>query len=294
MFSNLILMGNIATNINEQIALLQNRGLIIDDVDKAKEILLDIGYYRLGFYWHHFYNSKKEKFIDNITFKDISDLYNFDSELRFLLIQYLTRIEINFRTKVVYYVSNKHKNSPTWFVNPKVISHEFISNFDNHYNEDFKKINVIKNHHKKYINDKYAPAWKTVEYFTFGTVFKIYDSLNDADIKERISKCYQMYDVDKFINFMKNIIFLRNICAHGGVLYDLNLGRGFSKTHQISYSSRNTHSLDAACKVISFLLESISENRKNDFENQLNIILKRYFENEKVKSIIQSKTDFSL
>lgn len=43
-------MGNIATSIDEQINLLQKRGLIIDDLDKAKETLLDIGYYRLGFY----------------------------------------------------------------------------------------------------------------------------------------------------------------------------------------------------------------------------------------------------
>ncbi|MGV7107944.1 Abi family protein [Flavobacterium sp. U410] len=287
-------MGNIATNTSEQIVLLQKRGLIIDNVDKAKEILLDIGYYRLGFYWHHFYNAKEEQFVENITFKDVSDLYYFDSELRFLLTQYLTRIEINFRTKIVYYISNKYKNSPTWFVDPKVISSDFINNFDEHYNDDFKKINVIKNHHKKYINDKYAPAWKTIEYFTFGTVFKIFDSINDNEIKERISKCYNIYDVYKFSNFMKNIIFLRNICAHGGVLYDLNLGKGFSKIYQITYSTRNTHTLDAACKVISFLLNSISENRKNDFELQLDSILDKYFVNGKVKSIIQEKTDFKI
>ena len=114
-------MGNIATSIDEQINLLQKRGLIIDDLDKAKETLLDIGYYRLGFYWHHFYNTKKEEFTDNVNFKDVTDLYYFDTELRFLLTQYLTRIEINFRTKVVYYISNKYKNSPTWFVDPKVL-----------------------------------------------------------------------------------------------------------------------------------------------------------------------------
>jgi abortive infection bacteriophage resistance protein len=285
-------MGNVATSIEDQINLLQKRGLIIEDLDKAKETLLDIGYYRLGFYWHHFYNSKKEEFAENVNFKDITDLYYFDTELRFLLTQYLTRIEINFRTKVVYYISNKYKNSPTWFVDPKVIDNQFIKDFDNHYNEDFKRINVIKNHHKKYINDKYAPAWKTLEYFTFGTVFKIFESLNEDNIKERISNCYDMYDIYKFMNFMKNIIFLRNICAHGGVLYDLNLGKGFSKIHQINYSSRNTHTLDAACKVISFLLYSISENRRNDFEIQLKTILDKYFVNQKVKDIIKSKTDF--
>lgn len=40
-----------ATTLNEQIELLEKRGMIFSDIEKAKEILLDIGYYRLGFYW---------------------------------------------------------------------------------------------------------------------------------------------------------------------------------------------------------------------------------------------------
>lgn len=40
-----------ATSIEEQIELLQNRGMKVADKEKAKEVLLDIGYYRLGFYW---------------------------------------------------------------------------------------------------------------------------------------------------------------------------------------------------------------------------------------------------
>lgn len=39
-----------AINIDEQISLLEHRGMIFDNKEKAKEILLDVGYYRLGFY----------------------------------------------------------------------------------------------------------------------------------------------------------------------------------------------------------------------------------------------------
>lgn len=37
-----------ATTIDEQIAILRKRGMIISDKEKAKETLLDIGYFRLG------------------------------------------------------------------------------------------------------------------------------------------------------------------------------------------------------------------------------------------------------
>lgn len=45
-------MGDKAISIEEQITTLKTRGLIIQNEDKAKEILKDIGYYRLGFYWY--------------------------------------------------------------------------------------------------------------------------------------------------------------------------------------------------------------------------------------------------
>ena len=45
-------MGSIATNYKEQIQRLQERGMCFDwDEKKVKDVLLDIGYYRLGFYW---------------------------------------------------------------------------------------------------------------------------------------------------------------------------------------------------------------------------------------------------
>lgn len=39
-----------ATTFDEQIKLLRNRGVVIDNDEKTKECLADIGYYRLGFY----------------------------------------------------------------------------------------------------------------------------------------------------------------------------------------------------------------------------------------------------
>jgi len=46
-------MANTATSINLQVKKLKKRGMTLDlDEEKIKEVLLDIGYYRLGFYWY--------------------------------------------------------------------------------------------------------------------------------------------------------------------------------------------------------------------------------------------------
>ena len=39
----------IAFNIEEQISRLKKYGVVFDNEEKAKEILLDVGYYRMGF-----------------------------------------------------------------------------------------------------------------------------------------------------------------------------------------------------------------------------------------------------
>ena len=39
-----------AYNIEKQIQSMKNNGVTFDNINKAKEILLDIGFYRIGFY----------------------------------------------------------------------------------------------------------------------------------------------------------------------------------------------------------------------------------------------------
>jgi abortive infection bacteriophage resistance protein len=51
-------MGSKATKVEEQIKKLSDRGMVFEEnggIEKAKEILLDVGYYRLGFYWYYFH-----------------------------------------------------------------------------------------------------------------------------------------------------------------------------------------------------------------------------------------------
>jgi abortive infection bacteriophage resistance protein len=112
-------MGKIATNIDEQLDLLEGRGMVLGDRDKAKEYLLDIGYYRLGFYWHYFETDAQHNFLANTKVETIRELYYFDFDLKYLLSKYIYRIEVHFRTQLVYLVSNKHKDTPTWFIDKK-------------------------------------------------------------------------------------------------------------------------------------------------------------------------------
>ncbi len=291
-------MGQKATNTIEQIELLKSRGMILDyEESKIKEFLLDIGYYRLGFYWNPFEIDNEHNFKKGTRFSDIIKLYYLDVDLRNILTRYINRIEINFRTKLVYYVSNKYKESPTWFADCNVVESNIIEKLPDFYNDKFIRLNKpIKKHHNKYINDKYAPAWKTFEFLTFGQIYKIYSNLKDEELKNKIANVYHIRDYKLLDNFLKAIIRIRNICSHNGVLYDFNHPIGIYRIPNKYYRNKtqNNTNLNASFRLILFLLNKVSINRTKDLERKLKEKFFSISENFKVNKVLKNTINFDL
>lgn len=290
-------MGRKATTVDEQIQKLKDRGMVFEndgEIDKAKEILLDIGYYRLGFYWNPFEEDNEHNFAVGTKFYDVVCLYYLDVDLKNILNKALNRIEINLRTQLIYHVSNSYPKNPTWFASKKVMHTRFVDEFPvKSYTEQFKMSNKpIKKHHSTYPNDIYAPAWKTLEFLTFGTIEKIYFSLKDEELKEKIAKLYGIKKVEIFQNFLKTVIFIRNICAHSGILFDSNTPKGIKVTPLIKFNNNNRHSLDSSIKVILFFLEIISKSRKNIIECEIIALFDEYSGNPVIQNIITEKIGF--
>lgn len=244
----------------------------IEDEDKAKEYLLDIGYYRLGFYWHYFEVDQHHNLRAGVNLEDIIKLYYFDVDLRNLLSKYLYRIEVHFRTQVVYHVSNYYPLSPTWFNDSRVVNDIFIEKLRTIYNDKFRMKNIpIRSHHDKYINDIYAPAWKTLEFFTFGQVFTLFRHLRDQDVKQRISNVYEIRNINVLENHIRALINIRNICSHSGVLFDYNQPVGIRRIPDQRYQlrTRNQTNINASFHLILFMLSKVSQNRANELQRDL-------------------------
>lgn len=259
-----------ATTIDEQLDLLKTRGLAIQDEDKAREILLDIGYYRLGFYLFPFEKSypqlrnRTHEYIDGATFEDAVKLYYFDFDLRLLLNRYLTRIEIAFRTALIYNLSNKYSPNSVWFISPSVVSRSYARDFENKvYTADFKRNPIIQRHHQKNPNDRFAPSWKTLEFMTFGAVMKLYEQLKERDDKILIAQKLGIRQVVTFESYMHTIREVRNACAHGHLLYDLRLPRRINRgpAHITPQESGN---IVGALRVIRYMMAQISTKRADD------------------------------
>lgn len=289
-------MGSKATTIEQQIEKLSGRGMIFEneaEINKAKEILLDIGYYRLGFYWNPFEIDKDHNFEVGTKFSDVVKLYYLDVDLKNILNKALNRIEINLRTQLIYYVSNVYSKNPTWFASKQVMNSNFVDELPNYYNERFKINNKpLKKHHANYPNDIYAPAWKTLEFLTFGTIEKIYLSLKDEDLKKEIANLYGVKKVKVFQNFLKTVIFIRNICAHSGILFDSNTPNEIETTPLITFNNNNRHSLDSSIKVILYFLGIISNSRKKIIDNEIIKLFDSFSENPVIQKIITDKIGY--
>ena len=265
-----------ATNIADQIKRLRDRNVIISDEEKAKENLLDIGYYRLGFYFFPFELTYPElRHRDHMMkagtkFTDAVALYYFDFDVRNILMKYISRIEVALRTYMIYTLSNKYRHDPCWFVNNSVVGQDFIDNFDKSCYDDIKKNPTIRRHHKHYKSDKYAPAWKTLEYMTLGSILTLYADLKLIDDKRLISQKFGINQTVVFENYMEAIRCIRNICAHGAVLYDARMYQLIQSGPAGKVTLDESHRLGAAIKVLAYLLGKISTNRQHELLIQLN------------------------
>lgn len=276
-------MGRKAITLDEQIALLRSRNMTITNEEKAKEILFDVGYFRMGFYWFPFevtYPQKHHRtheFADGTDFDNAVKLYYFDFNLRNILLKPLSRIEIAFRTKVAYIVSNKYKNSPTWFVDTNVVSNPQARSFERKvYRQILEKTPLIALHHRHHINDKFAPAWKTLEFMTLGEVVHLYKSIKDEDLKLEVANEFGIKKLPTFENYLNVIKDLRNTCAHGNVLYDFTPEKSIRKGPAMKKGIGENQNLNGALRVVIYMLSQVSENRAKELINEIDVLISKY------------------
>ena len=92
--------------LDEQIEILQNKGLTIDDIEYTKETLLRENYFFVNGYRHLFLKSpESRKFIPGTSFRELYALFNFDRQLRNIIFKNILIIENNVKSVIAYNLS---------------------------------------------------------------------------------------------------------------------------------------------------------------------------------------------
>ena len=81
--------------LDEQVALLRDKGLVINDEKYTKEVLLRENYFFLHGYRYPFLSSAdNRRYIKGTTFEELYSLFLFDRSIRNIIFKYLLTIKI--------------------------------------------------------------------------------------------------------------------------------------------------------------------------------------------------------
>ena len=274
----------------EQIEILNSKGLITDN--ESLNILKRNNYYFLINRYKDLFivpNIKPNIFKKGTHFNEIVSVYNFERDLRMILLKYIITIENTLKSVISHEFAKKYGHS-----------YLDINSYDTKNNDktrlrDIKGLfNTIKrtikkgikeNEYIKYYNSNYSeiPFWVVINDLSFGNIVGLYNVMYE-ELKNNISNEFMM-NGDEFYKSLRVLHFFRNLAAHNQRTFDSKANEKIeiNETHkefQLSETGLNdVMSVIIICKKI---LE------RKDFENfvlELKTILKELDENIKTISI---------
>lgn len=212
-------------NLDEQIDILISKGLIIKNVDNAKDVLFRENYFFLSGYRHVFMESKKgSQFIKGTTFEELYAMFTFDRKIRYIFFSFILIIENNIKSIVSYQLSKKYGYREKEYLNPQNFTQDSMKMRQVYdiLNKMRRQIRINGRDHMAtlhYIdNYGYIPMWVLVKVLSFGIMSEFYGILKTDD-QINIADFYNL-DVETLMIYLNIIANYRNICAHEEVLYN--------------------------------------------------------------------------
>jgi len=222
-------------NLDEQIEILKYKGLVIDNVAYAREVLLRENYFFLTGYRHLLMNKNNPKiYMEGATFEELYSIFLFDRQFRNLIFKNLLIVENNAKSIFSYQLSKKYGYKENDYLKP--------ANFDMSPEKSRQVNDLIKKMKRQvringyqhsatmhYLNNYgYIPLWVLVKVLSFGIISEFYTILKKED-KIAISKVYNI-DVSELSNYFSILANYRNVCAHEDILYENRTQRTINDT----------------------------------------------------------------
>lgn len=206
--------------IDEQIAILQSRGLRIGNETVAKEFLQRNNYYRVSGY--SLTLRRHDVFYKSATFQNIIDIYEFDHKLRHILLKYIEIIEVAVKSAYSYEFTKIHGATgyldDTFFTNKKrhqeIIAKVELQKKTRLPHEAYLKHFVEELHQE-------VPLWAYVDLFTISDISFFY-SISEPSLQKAVADSFGLTKQGAVLlgRFMHSMTIIRNLCAHGSRLYN--------------------------------------------------------------------------
>ncbi|MGL5916717.1 MAG: Abi family protein, partial [Culicoidibacterales bacterium] len=224
--------------LENQILLLESRGLIVPDRDKAKKILLTTNYYYLvNGYSQFLFDFSKNKYFIGATFDELLTIYGYDKDIKATLYASLMRAE-SFLASIISHVFCELHGGGYSYLNTTNFSSDknhtleiarLISTCATVINRN-KKLNQIQHYQK---NHGDVPLWVAISHFEFGLLSRFFELMNEKArakitriINEHLASEFDLTirlkpkQIETYIN---NLRMIRNICAHDNRILSLEI-----------------------------------------------------------------------
>lgn len=240
-------------NLDQQIDILRQKGMLIENDDYAKNVLSKIGYYTLINGYKGLFLRKNDRgniinphqYINGTRIEDIVSLYQFDKKLRAILYNGLLSYETILNSELAYRFSEMF---------PVEYSYLDINNFKHDSDNTVRVLKTIsslttkieqeahkrgRNAIKHYIDSHTCiPLWVVTEFMTFGDLNYFYLNCKD-ELRQKIARDFTLKyrktndlsqsnaitpEVIEHINHVTNMF--RNAVAHNEITYSKVINRG--------------------------------------------------------------------
>jgi abortive infection bacteriophage resistance protein len=247
-----------ALTIDQQVNLLNQRGLVIPDENRLRHYLHFIGYYRLSGYCRYFQikNDPQHIFKPGTTFDEVLDLYIFDRELRLLVMDAIERVEVAVRSCITNEMGVAHGTH--WYMNPNHFydakrHKDMLDKIRNETSNHHRQEGFLKTYYANYDQPALPPTWMVSEVMSLGVWSNLFNNLKNYN-KGVISNHFGL--PPKVMNsWLHSLTYTRNLCAHHSRVWNREysiqpvIAKGFDR--QLRNDGKdNNHRLYAQAVVI--------------------------------------------
>ena len=209
-----------ATTHAQQVALLQQRGMVIEDPAAAEFYLQHLNYYRLGAYWLPFEaDHATHTFKPGTHFAQVLDLYVFDRELRLLVLDAIERVEVSVRSQWAYQLAHQHGPHAHLDVTLAFKPHLWQTNIDKLSDEVGRSDEAFIKHLQNTYSESLPPVWAVCEVMSLGLLSRWYNNLKPMPTRRAIAAAYGV-DEKVLESWLRHLSLVRNTCAHHSRLWN--------------------------------------------------------------------------
>jgi abortive infection bacteriophage resistance protein len=225
---------------------LKQRGLVCPDDARALAVLRAVGYYRLSAYVYPFrellpederngspYSYRADTLANGACWDYVEALWRFDRCLRIALLDALETIEVGVRAQIAYVLGardpfgHRHRQSLdnrqcSRSVTARGHTKEAFDYWMGVYNSliwDARHEDFVAHVIQKYGGRDQLPVWIAIEALNWGATARLFGLMQRGD-QNTVSRALGVKDGKTMASWLRNLNYLRNVCAHHSRLWN--------------------------------------------------------------------------